>query len=92
MRRRAGQSMAMARPFLGLDARGEKEEEREQQVAEGVFMLQGGARERGERGESTGARRPWRQCFPWRHSERGEMTGGSPPVRDFSFSILQKFQ
>ena len=51
----------MAAALLGFLQVGEKEGEEEQQVAGSVFMPQGGPGCKGERGEATGARRPWRQ-------------------------------
>ena len=69
----------------------EKEGEEEQVVEGGLFILQEGGQARGERGEGTGARRPWRQCFPWRHSERGKMTGGSPLSGIYLFPFFRIF-
>ena len=60
----------MARPLLGFAARGEKEEEREQQVAEGVFMLQGGPGSEGAAVEVPRRRRSWRECYHCRHREK----------------------
>ena len=49
---------------------GEEKGGEEEQVVEGVVLcLQGGPWSEEGAGEATGARRPWRQCFSWRHSE-----------------------
>ena len=50
VRRRSVQSTAMARLGLGFLQRGKKEGEREQGVADSVFMLQGGPGCKGSEG------------------------------------------
>ena len=71
VRRRLGQLAVMAPLGLGLlHGGGGKEGEREQHVVGVFFILHGGPGREEEAGEATGARRPWRQCSPWRHSER----------------------
>ena len=81
----------MARLGLGFLQRGKKEGEREEGVTGCSFIRRGGPWSKEEAGEAMGARRPWHQCFSWRHSERG-MTGGSPLSGIFLFLFLQKFQ
>ena len=66
--------------------------EREASGGGGPYPPEGGARREEERGEGTGARRPWRQCSPWRHSDGREMTGGSHLSGPFLFPVFQNFQ
>ena len=91
VRRRLGQVSVMARPLLGLAARGEKEEERGQHVAEGVLMPPRGPGERGGgRGGQGDTAANGGSVSPVATGERDDRWG---PLSDSSpFSILQKFQ
>ena len=61
-------------------------------MVEGVVLcLQGGQGIEEEAGEATGARRPWRQCFPWRHSG-GRDDRWVPLSGIFPFLFFQNFQ
>ena len=91
-RRRRGQVSAMARPLLGFAARGEKEEEREQHVAEGVLMPPRGPGCKGSEGRARAHGVHGASASPGATVKGGKMTGGSSPVRDLSFSLFQNFQ
>ena len=77
--------MAAAR----VPAAGEKGGGEGEQVEGVLFYPPRGPGSEEEAGEATGARRPWRQCSPWRHSEReGDDRWG--PLSDSSpFSIFR---
>ena len=84
----------MARPFLGLAA-GEKEEERESSRSRRASLCSKGgqgARELRWRRHGDGDRGGSVATVATGRRRRGETDQWVPPVRDLSFSILQKFQ